>query len=244
MKKVLVLVLMIFVIAGANAQLRIGVKAGAQMTDLNNGHMGMILPELEDISTYDIGPNLGYRLGIDVQYMFTDHVGIASGLSCSVFGLSATMGLDSYIGDQHATTYSEVMSRPAYLQLPFNFLYKFNLSSKVKLYPSVGIYLGYGIGGKTTMEVPETIISEIVIPSFTYEEKYFRKETEFRRFDAGLSGGLNLDINRFVISIFGDYGLVNMHKGEKIKNNKGNVSLLGWGLSVGYFFNIEDIHLR
>lgn len=129
-----------------------------------------------------------------------------------------------------------ISAKPAYLNLPVNFLYKFDFSSKTSLYLSLGIYLGYGLGGKTKIEVPKIEEAGIKINPFTVEEDFFSKKTGFYRFDAGVSAGINLDIDHSSFSTSGKMGFINAHKETEIKNIHGIVFLAGYEVSLGYFF--------
>jgi hypothetical protein len=237
-KSIFCLLLFVTLFGTANAQLRIGVKAGANATAFRNGEIAMLLPDLDiKKNGYSTGLDLGYHFGVELQYMFSKHIGISSGLSYYACSVTNNISLDSSVGEHNFSTYYNVLAKPNYLVLPVNFLYKFNLSSKTNLYPSLGVYLGYGLSGKTKIKVPSIEEGGIEIGSFTIEEDIFSKKTGFQRFDAGAGAGINLDIDHFYFGISGKFGFVNARKETKEqKNIHGIVFLAVYEATLGYFF--------
>ena len=223
-----------------NSKFRIGVKAGVNMTDYKNGSLDIFFPALvEDDGYFGSESWFGYHLGIEVQYMFTKHIGISSGLTYSEYNVRESFFLD-FGHDPNSYMplwfFPKAVANPSYLHLPINFLYKFDFSTKTKFYPSVGVYLGYGLGGKTELKTPRVQTEFYEIESLTLSEDFFG-ETKFQRFDAGLGAGLTLDINHFSIGVTGKMGLINaVHKDDRVRDYNDKISLVEFGITLGYFF--------
>ena len=133
MKKRIILVLVIaalFVSINANAQIKFGVKAG-----LNISNMSI------ESSGYSVTPNsiTSFHIGLAVDYAFKPELSIQSGILYSGKGTSV---------DNPLTGGSDKMA-PNYLEIPVNIAYKLAAGpGKVVLFG--GPYLGIGISGQAS----------------------------------------------------------------------------------------------
>ena len=201
--KVLFLVAFFAIAISASAQFNVGVKAGFNASTMTNVEDSKYRP--------------GFHVGLMAQYMVTESFGLESGLYYSTLGVNA----------DHGT--AELKMSPSYLQLPITALYKFQVGEGLSLYPSAGLYLGYGIAGKYEFVV-ESVASE------SEKSDFFGKEDGYEwsnRFDAGATVGLNLQFNKFIIGLGYDYGFLKINKESADDGNlfNGNIKV-----SVGYIF--------
>lgn len=195
MKKIKTLVVLAFLtlgVLGASAQTNFGVKAGLNVATVTGLDNSKYIP--------------AFNAGVFTQHMFNEGFGLEAGLYYSMLGykLEAKEGGISVSSTQRAS----------YLQLPVQLLYKFNVGQSLYLYPSLGVYAGYGLGGTETLGI-----------------KYFDGANKF---DFGVIGGINVQYDRFIIGVGYQRGLTKFNE-EKIPgmDNLFNSNVM---VSVGYLF--------
>jgi hypothetical protein len=198
----------------ANAQLNWGVKAGLNVSSIRG-----LEEYADDEESQKYSNKTGFHVGLAMQYMFSPQIGIESGLYYANLGAKGKYE-DSYYEESSKETYN-----PSYLQLPVSVLYKFNVGQDLYLYPSLGLYAGYGIGGKVTWKYSDGDESK---------ENFFDKDNDVNRFDMGVTAGFNLQYSKFTFGIGYDYGFLKINKealydGDDLFNGNAKVS-------VGYFF--------
>jgi hypothetical protein len=216
MKTKLLFIIAFFTIAvSASAQFNWGVKAGFNAATIN-GIKDFVTDEDLSVNT-KYKP--GFHVGIMGQYMLNSQLGLESGLYYTTLGVDFDWKED---GEK-----VEGKLNPSYLQLPLSLLYKINIGENLSLNPSVGVYFGYGLGGKVKESIGQ----------YSFEEDIFGKidgEEWSNRFDMGATIGLNLQINKILVGLGYDYGFmkINKEKGDGDKNiYNGNIKV-----SVGYLF--------
>ncbi len=226
--KVLFIVAFFAVAVSASAQFNWGVKAGFNASTIYG------IKEDGDNST-KVNYRPGFHVGVMGQYMMSQNFGLETGLYYSTLGVNLKEE-DHSEGDYYK---SETKMSPSYLQLPISALYKIRIGENLSLNPSLGVYFGYGLGGKIkfTEEYSEsTDIDEWDEDYFGKVEIYDGETTEkkewFNRFDMGATVGLNLQFEKFLIGLGYDYGFMKVNK-EKMDKNlyNGNIKV-----SVGYLF--------
>ncbi len=216
--KVLIIIAFFAVAVSASAQFNWGVKAGFNASTIYGA---------KDNSDDDAKVNFrpGFHVGVMAQYMMTQKFGLESGLYYTTLGVNT-----SSEGSEDGYSYKyESKVNPSYLQLPISALYKIRVGENLSLNPSLGMYFGYGIGGKIKDTYKFNGESE------SSDENYFGKvdgEEWSNRFDMGATVGLNLQFEKFIIGLGYDYGFLKINK-EKQDNNlyNGNIKV-----SVGYLF--------
>lgn len=180
MKKIRILLVVSLLTLGAlgvSAQgLNFGVRAGLNVSSITD--------------TDDAKYKPGFNAGVFGQYMFSgvEGFGLEAGLQYSMLGYK----YDSSILDKTISA--------SYIQLPIQALYKFSVGQNLYLYPSAGVYLGYGVGGT---------------------DDYFDGAEEF---DFGLKGGVNLQFEKIIIGVGYEYGLTSIVKDFDPKNSNVVVS--------------------
>lgn len=154
--------------------------------------------------------------------------------------LLSSKGAKYRVGDESSNNYTEVRTRPLYLEVPVNAVVKIPLPNKVRLFAGAGPYVAYGIGGKNSLE------GKVLGVSFSDDEAIeysnddprngsngSRYEGSLKRFDFGLNILAGLEISHFVLNANYGYGVVNIRPGadndEKYNNRVGSVS-------VGFLF--------
>jgi hypothetical protein len=170
---------------------------------------------------------LGYHGGVNVQIPIAPDFYFQPGL------LFTTKGAKNNYGSLTGTY------KLSYIELPLNFVYK-ALLGKGSFMLGFGPYIGYGIGGKASVQYSST----------TYEtDIIFKSVVEagdpwvpyFKAFDAGgnifagfeMAGGIFLQLN-------GQLGMLKINPEDnrtlKIYSDKLSVKNTGFGISIGYRF--------
>jgi hypothetical protein len=139
------------------------------------------------------------------------------------------------IGDNNSNNYTEVSTRPLYLEIPVNGVVKFPLPNKVKLFAGAGPYLAFGIGGKNKLEGKALGLSFSDDKSITYNSSNNSSSfnSDLKRFDAGLNFLAGIEISHFTLNANYGYGLMNIKSGSDNSDVKYANRVMS--LSVGVF---------
>lgn len=215
MKKILLTVMTLVVCVSLHGQqVRFGVKGGLQMSSL--GDYDYPLGEWEDA---ELENKLGLYAGIFSHIYLTKNLGLETGLFYAQLG-----------GREKENDFDEryeIKANPSYLQVPLSVFYQFNLPKQIRVYPSLGVYGGYGLAGKMKAE------GNVYAVDITSSEDYF--DVFANRFDFGGTAGIQIGTKRFLIGASYDYGLVKVNKEETpYRDNAFNRNVR---FSIGYFFN-------
>jgi len=172
-KKVfLVLLVAVLTASYAHAQFTFGARAGLNLTLLTGD---------EDAST---GIKPGFQVGVVGDYAVSDAFSIQPGI------LFATMGGRESEGDLTATLNFN------YIQVPVNFQFKRNA-----FFWHVGPYIGFGLGGKATVDVGGLSVSDDI---------KFGSDEDFKAFDFGFGAGIGWQFGNFQAGLGTNLGLVNI----------------------------------
>lgn len=131
------------------------------------------------------------------------------------------------IGDKDDDTYTEVSTRPLYLEIPVNAVVKIPLSEGFKLFAGAGPYGAVGIGGKNKVEGKLAGLSFSEEESITYGNDDPQSGSnggtfsgDLKRFDFGLNVLAGLEISRFTLNANYGIGLVNIKPGSDNDSKK------------------------
>lgn len=221
LKKLLLFVAFIAFAYNAHAQFHFGVKAGLNYSTVTASKYSA---ENMTIDGLDYKPS--FHAGLAVQYMMQE-LGIESGVYYTVLGGKGNT-------KKSAFEY-EVSSDPAYIQVPITFLYKFKVGQASYVYPTIGMYFGYGIGGNVKKEF--SLNGNVQTST---ESDYF--DDSRKKFDFGPTVGLNFEYQKFLVGLGYDYGLkrvneVNVNAGKSAsQKSERNSHNSNFKLSVGYIF--------
>lgn len=176
-------------------QFKVGIRGGLNISSLGDyDHMIGLYEDAE------LENKAGLYAGIFGQFHFSKNLGIEAGLFYTQLG-----------GKDKENDYSEVYkvtASPSYLQIPVSVFYKFNLPAGFKIYPSLGIYGGYGLSGK--LKVQGNIANEDISSKIDYFDDFAR------RFDFGGTAGLNLEYGKFILGLNYDRGFIRVNKEKAI----------------------------
>lgn len=182
-----------------------GVRAGMNLSNIGDKYTGEIEPGTSK-SDYesDFKTRVGFNVGVVMDWNISRHFAIQPGLYFTTRGGKLDQDYEGY-------KYNEKW-RASYLQLPVLASYRFNLSDNVKWHINAGPYIACGLGGKVKWE--ETYDGETEKGDYkifkTIDEDSDENGGGIRRFDAGLSFGTGISINKVYIGVSYDMGLANI----------------------------------
>jgi hypothetical protein len=218
MKKFLLLSTFVSCALFINAQnFNWGIRAG-----LNASSLGDYEHTIGLYQDSELDNKLGAYAGIFGQFMLSGNLGLETGLYYAQLG-----GKDRENDYERGNLEQyKIEANPSYLQLPIALFYKFNLTENFKLYPSAGLYAGYGLTG----DFKKTGTADGV--DITSKEKYFKDFAN--KLDFGLTVGLNVQYSKFVLGFHYDRGLTRVNKVEEtFSSNAFNSNLR---CSLAYLF--------
>ena len=175
-----------------------GVRAGLNVSSLGDYELSMTQNQ-----DSELGSKVGPYAGIFGQFKLYKNLGLETGLFYSQLG-----GKDKE--NDYDNGYLEqykIEGNSSYLQLPVTLHYKFNIIKSLSIYPSLGVYAGYGLAGK--IKTLENIGGVNVDSS----EDYFK---DFNRFDFGAAMGLNVEYRKFILGFHYDRGFTRVNEEEVI----------------------------
>ncbi len=205
--KTTLIILLGMMCLSVNAQ-RITIKGGANLSTVNNN------PDMEYFGGAKIRP--GFHIGVMSEFPFTDRFSFESGLLLSHRGFKVE-GSESYEFFGEEFSYSLEMKYSAYyLNLPLTAKMRLPLNRKSDFYLQAGGYLGFGLfgEGKYTMVMDGQKDTDNEKEDWGYNS----------RFDGGLTIGTGVEIERLLLGISYDLGLVPFFDGEGTHSNL-NISL-------------------
>ncbi len=206
MKKLVLLSIILLSVISVNAQIRFGVKAGGNFSNLytNERSQGLNSDQYKGRFSYHFGAMMEYSLNemfsIQPELMYLNH------------GANLKSDNSFLMKDGHITLNS--------LQLPLNVKAKFNVGNN-KLFIYTGPYLSYHMYGKARGKIDGSSV----------DQKLFSKGSDMKRWDYGIGLGVGMEVNKFVFVLGNQYGLKDISGSADGKMKTGNITL-----SAGYFF--------
>jgi hypothetical protein len=204
-----------------NSGMRFGVLGGVNFQNLNGKDYSGDQLENDMI--------IGFHAGVNVLIPIAPEFYFQPGL---LFSTKGAKNVSEVLGTTFTTTI-----KLSYVELPLNLVYRGALSNGFVLV-GFGPYIGYGIGGKRTIEGgPVTVENDIVFQSVVETDD--EPTTPYlKAFDAGANvfAGYEMASGIFV-QLNAQLGLLNINPEDKrITDDKSSIKNTGFGLSLGYRF--------
>ena len=210
---ILLVVIATAMLMTANAQgVRFGIKGGVNISSLADYEFSLSYEDAE------LGEKVGAYAGVFTQILFTPQLGLETGLYYSMLG---GRDKENDYGEQYKIT-----ADPAYLQLPVSVIYKFNITEDFALYPSVGLYTGYGVSGKIKS------VGSIGVVDVSSEYDYF--DNYAKRFDFGGTMGANLQYKNVVLGFACDRSFTRVNEKKIVFGD--NAFNSNFRITLGYIF--------
>lgn len=172
---------------------------------------------------------IGFHAGVNVLIPIAPEFYFQPGL---LFSTKGATNEEVVLGTTYTTT-----TKFSYIELPLNLVYRGELSNGFVLV-GFGPYVGYGIGGKRTIEGGPVTIENDVEFTNVVETDGDLLTPYFKAFDAGANvfAGYEMASGIFV-QLNAQLGLLNINPEDKrIVDDKSSVKNTGFGLSLGYRF--------
>lgn len=166
----------------------------------------------------------GARIGLGMEYQFTDMVSLQPSLFFSQKGAK-------YSGDYEGKYFNanaDVTINQLYLELPVNFQLRFNISDNTNLVVATGPYIACGVGGKTKFS-GNASLGNINMNGKDKIDTFGEDGMDYNRFDAGWNIGLGVEFGQFLIGLDTQLGFCKIYDGEAPHN--ANIAI-----SLGYKF--------
>ena len=211
-----VIVCLLTVTGYAQTEFHVGVRTGLVLSDLKN-------------TGGDTGT--GIKAGLDAELLIKGKWVLRSGLLYSTKrNPEHTIPVFLNANDGYEQPYWMGV-RLRYLELPLTFGYKIPLKEHISLIPEVGGYVAYGLNGHLELREPigGSGFSWNPFKDQQLQIEGFPTIKAFKRVDAGLRLGVTGRIYKFGISLYHDFGLVNIHKSF----NKSGKDVRTWTTVVG-----------
>ncbi|GGI27229.1 porin family protein [Pedobacter mendelii] len=211
----------------ANAQTRIGIKAGVNLSTLSISNTGA--------GNEDTNYLLGAQFGLTLNKPVFDHWSLQLGLIYREMGFSSERGANGF----NARGFKV---RADYFSLPFHLLYHVNFRS-AKFFIGLGPYVVYGVGGRWRSDDPvaigDIIVGKTGSVGFTNDssEGIFESYTYGRPLDYGLTSLVGLEIKeRLSLQFNGDFGMANLMPRFANYQPQGKLKNSSFGLALGFKF--------
>lgn len=204
-----------------NSGMQFGILGGVNFQNLNGKDFSGDKLENDMI--------VGFHAGVNVLIPIAPEFYFQPGL---LFSTKGAKNENVVLGTTFTTT-----TNLSYIEVPLNLVYKGELSNGFVLV-GFGPYVGYGIGGKVTIEGGAVTVENDVEFTNVVETDGDLLTPYFKAFDAGanvfagyeMAGGLFLQLNA-------QLGLLDINPEDKrIPDDKTSVKNTGFGLSLGYRF--------
>jgi hypothetical protein len=235
MKKIVLVLAMVAVVGAVCAQgLSLGIKGGANMSNLYG-------KEVKDTKM-----KLGFNVGVAADYEFESNVAIQSGLYFTTKGakLSST-NIDQKVGDIKLSGTVDKTANAMYLQVPLHLAYKIDVTPGARVVLHAGPYAAYGVGGKisgkSTVKVSGNVPADQkaavdaalkqINASTTTSVNTFDKKMGYKPFDAGVGIGVGAEFGSLLVDLGWDMGLLNISRNKDV-----NVKNQNAHLAVGFKF--------
>ena len=231
MKKIVMLAVMAagMVFSATAQESGFGIRARLNLSNVNNKYDGEVASgESKSDYEYDFKNRVGFNIGLIYDWGISESFYIQPGLYFTTRGAKIEESEEDY-------KYEEKW-KLNYLQIPILASYRIALTDNVKWHINAGPYLAIGVGGKVKWE--ETYDGDTDKGDYkafgTADEDSDEEKGGLKRFDAGLSFGTGVSINKFYIGLTYDLGLVNAADKDTWKDYK--MRNRNFSIGVGYNF--------
>ena len=197
-KKIFLTVLLTVVLTAVmQAQLKVGARAGFNMTN--------VWGDFEDTKM-----KAGFQVGMVADYAFSDAISIQPGLLFTTLGYK----IDSSLLEE--TSKSTTSFNFNYIQIPINLHYKLDMGN-MKLLLQVGTYLGYGISGKEN--------SKHNGEKFGGKIEFGSGDDKLNAFDFGFGAGAGIQFSAMQAVLGYNMGFANLTNSNDMQMKNNGLSL-------------------
>ncbi len=216
----LLVALFIFTFATETFAQRIGIRAGAVMSN-------MLMKDDEDTYSDDFKLKPGFTVGVVGEIAFNDNFYFEPGLMLTTKGYK----LNSEETIMGFTVKTDASSNPLYLDIPLNFKIATEIGDEVKLYGVAGPYIGIGLTGKVKSKVE--VLGEVEEDNSSISWGSDADNDDLKRLDFGVTVGAGAEFGPLQAGLFYSLGLANI---SSYTDGGATISNRVMGLNVTWFF--------
>lgn len=217
MKKLLLSTVLIGTIATANAQVKIGPEAGVNFASAS-------IDDPTGLAT--VSPVIGFKAGVIADLALTDNLYLQPGVLFNMKGVKQSISFAGFTAEATQTT--------NYVEVPINFLWKFDGPGYGRFFVGAGPYIGMAISSNLDGSVVDPFTGQNVDTSYALNiGTSATDQVKPLDFGANVGIGYELPVGLFVRGQF-SYGFANTV-------NTPGASQNNWvgSLSLGYLFGFD-----
>ncbi len=197
---------------------KIGVKIGASLADIS------YVSEGENFND-DLKIRAGFHAGLLAEMPLSEKLAVELGLILNQKGYRMS-------GSEEEDGYNYSYSGSAsviYADIPLNIKAYFELENDMKVFATVGPYVGAGVLGNSKYKITVDGESESDSEKLVFGSD---EDSDFKRLDYGVGVGVGVAMEKLQFGINYNYGLANIAPGGDADNKFSNRVI---GISLSYF---------
>jgi len=216
--KGVLLVSALFLSEETQAQIRLGIKAGINSS---TNHV----PNVE--SDVSVRSRIDFQGGVLVDIPMANSFSLQPALLVSTKGSKVNaLLIDGNTGSVVSPINNSI--KLVYAEIPVLALFRRCIHQSFRFYGGVGPYVGIGLGGKIKSSY-NPLAKDVVFGSGNVGSN------SFRRFDYGASAAAGIEINRLLIGVNYNYGLIDLGRATSKSYNR------TLGITIGFW--LDKAHL-
>ena len=218
-KSLLTIVILLFIASTALAQ-GFGIRAGVNLQNING-------KDLEG-DKHENDLTMGFNAGVNNEILHGTDIYFQPGL---LFSTKGTKSTETVLSQDIESKLSL-----SYIELPLNIVFKPLLGTGHMLL-GFGPYVGYGVGGKYTLDTPNTSSEwDIEFTNEVTESDVDNDAFFIKPFDAGANFIIGYEMaNMLSIQLNAQLGLIDINPKYPV-DDEATLKNTGFGLSLGYRF--------
>lgn len=173
---------------------------------------------------------IGFQGGVMIEYSFPTPFELQTGLFLVTKGAKLKIE-DNVVGGTGGAFYRNQTLNQMYLEMPIFAVYKMYISNSTCVYFNLGPYAAYGIGGKNKEKITGNTQAPEAPDEDTFGKSGGYTYGNLKKFDFGIGGGVGVEVDRIIIGVGCEFGLINLSNTDSYKYK--NVSSLA---TLGYRF--------
>ena len=195
-----------------------------------NAKVGMNMSNFTGDAFKDSKMRIGFNVGVGAEYQFTEMWSIQPSL---MFTQKGTKMEES---EEGITATAKL--NPMYLEIPVLAAARFAIADNQNIVVKAGPYFAFGIAGKWKTDIEgdlggisvEDVLDYLDIPKEADLFGSGEDQMDMKRFDFGIGVGVAYEINKFFVSLDGEFGLTKLVDGDGAPKN------MNFSIGVGYKF--------
>lgn len=202
MKKILLLTLIIITSIVSDAQIRWGVKIGGNLSEMSIHENG--------VQQSGNKTRLGFHVGGLMECKINQWLSV----------LPELLFMQNGTGFKNATTKGHI--NISQISLPISLKYSIGTDG-VRLFATTGVYWAYGLWGEFKSEIENKKMN--IYSNTTIEN------LQFNHFDMGLTASMGVEVNKIMVSLAYQNGIVNLAKAHNV-----HATISVFKFTLGYLF--------